>query len=109
MRSDNKIWNLDNNPMKLNLNYWIKTDKNDEKIIKYINNKNSMPFSCGKRSCIGQSLANKECQAFLATLLLKFKIIAKNNDPNNIKLQFNDEGVSTLKKQIPVFVCKRNK
>ena len=106
------VWNLDNDPMTLNLNYWLlkkNSNSGDDHELMFKNNINSIPFSVGKnRDCLGQSLARKELQAFLANLILKYKIEAKNGDSSSIKIKYNEVGVThVVHPQIPVRISKR--
>ena len=74
---DKTVWNLDNNPIVPNLNYWLSSkdsnffmSRKQKKKIK----KQFVPFGVGPRDCLGQALAIKEMYAFLGNLLLKYKI-----------------------------------
>ena len=80
--NDKNIWNLDKDPMVPNLNYWLTNDG------KFVHNANSVPFGVGIRECFGQALAIKEIEAFLGNLLLKYKIVAENNDTESIELKY---------------------
>ena len=108
MRWDKKIWNLDNDAKVLNLNYWLKKDGKTGKL-KFKHNSNSIPFSVGgNRDCLGQSLARKELLAFLANLILKYKIRAPNGDPSSIDLKYVNNGVTHfVQPQICVEISKR--
>ena len=93
-RKNTNAWNLgagintsDNKEgaAMLNLNYWLEKDANK---VRFVVNHNSLPFSLGKRECLGQSLAKKELFAFLANLLLRYKLIAPNNDASSMNIQY---------------------
>ena len=103
-----KVWNLENDPRDLNLNYWLKKDENNNGKLIFRNNRNSVPFSVGGRDCLGQSLARKELQAFLGNLILKYKIEGQNDDPSSIDIKFGFGDLTrTVKPQIPVLISKR--
>ena len=102
LKNNRNVWNLDNDPMTLNLNYWLKKDG------KFYNNQNIVPFGAGTRQCPGQVLAIKECFAFFGNLLSRYQIIAPNNDPNSINIKYTfGQLTSTVEPQIPVQVKKR--
>ena len=106
-----QIWNKDYDPMKMNLNYWLKMKHNNGNsnvnAYKFVNNANSIPFNRGKRDCIGQTLARKELQAFLANMILNYKISAVNNDQNSIRFDYSHAAVS-LMDEIPIQIAKRD-
>ena len=98
-----ETWNKDNNAMIMNLDYWLKKDENGTGKIIFFNNKNSIPFSVGKRDCLGKSLAMKQLYAFFGNLLLKYKILSPNNDPTSINIQYKYHEISNeLQQEIPV-------
>lgn len=102
MKNDKRLWNLDDNPMVLNLDYWLKNDG------KFHNNQNILPFGAGARQCPGQTLAIKEIFAFFGNLLLRYELIAQNNDPNSIDIKYTfGEITATVKPAIPVQIKKR--
>lgn len=82
------IWNLSDNPVTLNLNYWLKKNDKTSKL-SFRSNNNSIPFSIGQRDCLGQTLARKELQAFLGNLILKYQIEAPNNDPCSLNIKYS--------------------
>ena len=105
--SNKKAWNKESDPMDLNLNYWLKTNVNSGKIT-FKNNVNSVPFSVGRnRDCLGQSLARKELLAFLANLILNYKIEAQNGDASSVNLKYKESGTYTVDPEIPVRISKR--
>ena len=80
------------NGQELNLNYWLKknSDESNDNKFTFVINKNSIPFSVGKRDCAGQSLAIKELYAFFGNLLLKYEILApKDNTHMNFEYTWN--------------------
>ena len=101
--NDKNSWNLEDNPIKLNLNYWLKkntNDTNDKNDVLFTFYKNDMliPFSVGKRDCI---------ESFFANLLLKYKIIAPNNDHESMNIKYKyGGGTAVVEPQIPVQICK---
>ena len=100
-------WNKDIDPMKLDLNYWLKKNEKSGKI-SFKNNLNSMPFSVGgSRDCLGQSLARKELIAFLANLILNYQIEAQNGDSKSVNIQYKMGATFVVEPQIPVRIYKR--
>ena len=89
--------------LNVNLNNWIEKRENCKLVFKH-NNK-YLPFSCGKRECIGQILAIKQVQAFLANLLLNHKIIQYRP----IKIHFNFSLFTSIKNPTPVVIEPRQK
>ena len=75
----------------------------------FVNNKNSVPFSVGKkRDCPGQSLAIKQLYAFFGNLLFKYKISAQDNNPNGVNIEYvYGELALRVEPQIPVTIEKR--
>ena len=71
---DKNNWNLENDPMIPNLNYWLQVDQSSSLKIKFKNNNNSIPFSVGIRDCVGQQLGKSMyifCNVyFLITLII---------------------------------------
>ena len=106
--SDKSCWNLSDDPRELNLNYWLKKNNTTGKVTFSSNNqgRSIISFSIGKRDCLGQSLARKELQCFMANLILNYQISAQNNDCNAIKLEYDYVAVTKMK-QIPVIITKR--
>ena len=104
--NEKNTWNLDNNADKLNLNYWLKKNSNSNTFT-FVANKNSIPFSVGKRDCAGQSLAVKELYAFFANLLLKYQIFAPQ-DGMDVNFEYAWNAVTFLiKPEKPVVVKYR--
>ena len=76
----------------------------------FVNNKKSIPFSVGKRDCLGQALAVKELYAFFGSLLLNYQIFPANkqHDPNKMDMRFKFGGFGlVIEPQIPVNIRKR--
>ena len=92
---------------EINLNNWLIYDNNTNKY-KFINNKDSIPFGIGKRDCLGQSLAMKEIEAFLANLILNYKILPPNQQEIEIKFT-TTKNVSVVEPAIPVRIEKRTR
>ena len=67
LKNNKNVWNLDVDPMTLNLDYWLKKDGNN---VKFYNNHNIVTFGVGARKCPGQLLAIKQLFAFFGNLLL---------------------------------------
>ena len=107
MHLNNKnSWNLESDPSKINLNYWLKPTTNSSKVV-FVNNKNSIPFSSGKRDCPGQTLVKKTLYTFFANFLLKYQIVA-NSETNKVDIEYTwGELACTLKNEIPVIVKHR--
>ena len=103
---NDKVWNKENSPMDLNLNYWLKRNANNGKVT-FKNNLNSTPFSVGKRDCLGQSLARKELLAFLANLIVNYKIEAQNSDASSVNIRYKLAAVLVVDPEIPVRISKR--
>lgn len=94
--------------MKVNLNNWLKKDETNGKLV-FVNNKNSMPFSMGRRDCPGQSLAIKELYAFFGNLLLKYQVSPIDNNPDNISIGYTFGDVTfAVKPKVPVVIKYRN-
>ena len=106
--TDKSSWNLSNDTMELNLNYWLKKNDQTGKVRFNVNNegRSMASFSTGKRECLGQSLARKELKCFMANIMLNYKISAVNHDCDAIKFDYNYQAV-TLMDEIPVNVVKR--
>ena len=101
-----KYWNDYNNNNKskygeINLDAWLETDKNGNKLYKV--NPNFVTFGIGKRNCIGMSLALREIACFFAHMLLKYKF--SSNNINNIKDQWGL--VKLINPEIGYIVQKR--
>lgn len=83
---------------KFDINKWIKNDNS------FCHNINSMPFSYGRRDCMGSQFALKEMYLVLANLIINYKLTL--DDPN-VQLQFF-QGISKhVRPEIPVCVEKR--
>ena len=83
--NDKNVWNKSDDGMDLHLDYWLTTDTKGNKI--FVNNKNSIPFSVGKRDCLGKLLAIKEMQAFFGNLLLQYQI-SKSHVEDDYKIHY---------------------
>ena len=97
--------------MELNLNNWLKNDDKNNKL-RFSNNDNAMEFgvhtSHNSRQCIGKSLVEKELCAFFGNLLLKYKIIAPNNNPNDIMIEYAYRDLTNkVEPHVPVLIQKR--
>ena len=105
--------NLWDDVSKLNLKHFLKEKANENnydngKKFEFFRNDNFCSFGIGTRSCPGQALARKELYIFFGNLILKYKIMEQNNNPNDIKFNYTFGGVSlSLENQIPVKICKR--
>ena len=61
---------------EINLDAWLETTNNGNKVFKM--NNNFVSFSIGKRNCIGMSLALKEIQCFFAHMIMNYKFSLSN-------------------------------
>ena len=105
-RYNKNIWNLHNDPIRMDLNYWLKFDEIN-KSYKFVNNRNSIPFSVGGRACPGKGISYKAVEAFMGNFILKYQIIAtKSIDYKNIKFTFGSI-TSLVDPQMPVSIKKR--
>merc|ERR1719474_530192 len=80
-------WSDGNKPLKnenndIHLEYWMDAESGRFKM-----NDNFMLFSVGKRDCAGRSLAMRSLYAMFALFLLKYKLVAPNDDPGAIVLK----------------------
>ena len=83
MTYDKKIWG--NDPLKFDINNWI-----DSKTGRFINRSESMPFSSGRRNCVGQTIAMKAIKIILSNLILNYIFEPKiKKDLDNIVFEFN--------------------
>lgn len=94
---------------EINLNHWLRHDGTDNKEYKFVYNKDSIPFGIGKRDCLGQALAMKEIDAFLANLILNYKILPCDENNPNFDINFTSaKSISFVDPAIPVRVVKRS-
>ena len=80
-------WNDENKPLKeenndIHLEYWLDAESGKFKM-----NQNFVMFSVGKRDCAGRSLAMKSLYALFAIFLLKYKLVAPNDDPEGMEIE----------------------
>ena len=80
MTQDSNIWG--ENPCQFNIYHWINMihESNGETRQTFVKNPNSLPFSIGKRDCLGKTLAMKAIKLILAKLFLKYKFTFENEN-----------------------------
>ena len=102
MRDNKTIWGKDSS--KFNINRWMTKDNK-----KFENNTKSMPFSFGKRNCLGQVLAEKEIRILIANLILNYQFQSNDKNVNNEKENIvMDIGLTRfVKNETPVVVKQR--
>ncbi len=74
---------------------------------KFINNERVIAFGVGKRSCLGQSLAEKEFFIFFTGILQQFKLL---KDPATILPSYNDiypEAIMRVAPKYQIILKKR--
>ena len=102
-KCNKQLWNLNNDPMVIDLNYWL-----DDETKKFRYNKNSIPFSVGARDCAGQGLALRNLYALFGHLIIKYKVSAQNNDQDGINFDYKfGEVAAALAQEMPVEISKR--
>ena len=85
----------------VNLNLWLRNNKNKQKNKEYL-----IPFGSGPRKCPGQTLSMKENYSIFGNLLLKYKI--SSNKDLDIQFAHNFGDVSRhVADTIPVMISKR--
>ena len=80
----NNVYEEENN--EIHLEYWLK-DVDGDGNKKFYKNDNFIMFGVGKRDCPGQSLAIKALYATFGLMINKYKFIAKNDNPNELKIK----------------------
>ena len=106
MTQDKSIWG--NHGSKFDINHWMSIDNNNN--YKFTNNFASMPFSIGKRNCVGQLLAMKRERIVLANLILRYKFANcdnNNNNENNIQFKSGITRCFDTNVAMPIIVSKR--
>ena len=111
LKENENIWNLDKNPIKMNLNYWLtNVDYRDNNIkCRYVANRNSIPFGVGNRDCVAQGIAIKQIEAFMGNLLLNYQVYPPNGqDCKMSSIEFKAHGaLNFVKNEMGVMLIKR--
>ncbi len=91
--------------------YWNEPDKfdptrfYDETTKTFRNDDHLIPFSVGKRYCLGQSLAEKEYFLFFTGLLQKFSFLPKNEGKDLPKIGKNSGIAIGILRSAPLYEC----
>ena len=107
MTSDKRLWDKSDNTNEINLDYWLKYNKNDKSQYKFEMNKYSMPFGFGERICPGEALALRELYSFLANIFLNYKISLVNQNDNEKILEYEESITKTLITKIEIKMEQR--
>ena len=90
-----------------NIDKWISVDNKSGKIQFSHANVVSLPFSVGRRDCVGKLFAIRQLYIFLANFILHYQFIASNGQPDKMEIEFKDELIKTVEPQIGVKVERR--
>ena len=99
LRYNKQHWNIID-PNIFDVNRWIKHEKGKKSFLNY---DQFIPFSIGKRNCVGMSLAIKEISLILANLILKYKFDTKTK--HDIQFAFGMN--RSVYPQHPLIVSRR--
>ena len=99
MTYNNKIWGQ--HPSKFDISRWVDSKQEE---LQFINHRESTPFSCGPRNCVGMIIAMKAIRIILPNLILNYKFQSKSA---NKDIMFKNTFTRTVLPQQPLIVKLR--